>query len=369
MKPAATAAVGIKTRDAVLLLLVLQTTAIVLLMRFSKTRAPIPGAGPPYIASAAVFMAEALKLPVCILMTGRSAGGIGKLATLLRDEVLRNKLDSLRCAVPAVAFTLQSNLLFVALGNLDAPTYQVTYQTKTVFTAVFSWLLLRRALKPSQWLALCLLCIGGVLVSDLRSQRAAPRDGQSTATGLAAVLAAASLSASSSVYFEYMLKKPAASPAAAAASLWLRNIQLGLFALPLSALAMLLNDGAFVATYGIFQGFDLCVWCIVLLNGAGGLLVAATMKYADNIVKCFAAALAILTGTLLSIWCFDFHPSPLFSFGCLVTIGATILYAWAPEPTAVCPRGEGGAGEGHGEAEAIPMLPRSNFSAGAANET
>ena len=28
-----------------------------------------------------------------------------------------------RCAIPAVAYTLQSNLLFVALANLDAPTY------------------------------------------------------------------------------------------------------------------------------------------------------------------------------------------------------------------------------------------------------
>ena len=49
-----------------------------------------------------------------------------------------------------MAFTLQSNLLFVALANLDAPTYQITYQTKTIFTALFSRLLLGRRLEVSQ---------------------------------------------------------------------------------------------------------------------------------------------------------------------------------------------------------------------------
>ena len=49
-----------------------------------------------------------------------------------------------------MAFTLQSNLLFVALAHLDAPTYQITYQTKTIFTALFSRLLLGRKLEVSQ---------------------------------------------------------------------------------------------------------------------------------------------------------------------------------------------------------------------------
>ena len=52
-----------------------------------------------------------------------------------------------------MAYTLQSNLLFVALAVLDAPTYQITYQTKTIFTALFSRLLLGRKLEVSQVLA------------------------------------------------------------------------------------------------------------------------------------------------------------------------------------------------------------------------
>ena len=325
----------LKTRDAVLVMLVVQTTAVVLLMRYSKTRVVT---GRPYVNSAAVLMAEALKLPFCLLMAGRSLGGARELWMLIEGEVLGNMRDTLKCAVPAVAFTVQGNLLFVALSNLDAPSYQVIYQAKTVFTAVFSFFMLGRRLKASQWLATILLCAGGALFSDLRSSasRSSDEGGQSTAVGVAAVLSAAVLSASSSVYFEFMLKKQSTTPAAAAASLWLRNIQLGMFALPLAALTMLVQDGEHVRSYGVLHGFDHVVWTIVLLNGIGGLLVAATMKYADNIVKCFAAALAILSATLLSAMLFDFKLSATFSMGLLCTVLATTLYSWAPDRPAAC---------------------------------
>lgn len=60
------------------------------------------------------------------------------------------------------------------------------------------------------------------------------------------------------------------------------------------------------------------------------------MKYADNIVKCFAAALAILSGTLLSVPIFGFELSPIFSLGVACTISASVLYSWAPEPPQLC---------------------------------
>ena len=53
-------------------------------------------------------------------------------------------------------------------------------------------------------------------------------------------------------------------------------------------------------------------------------------RYADNIVKCFAAALAIVSGTLISVPLFDFHPSRLFAVGGFCTVSATVLYSWAP---------------------------------------
>jgi len=321
---------AMKTRTIVLVLLVMQTTAAVLLMRYSRTAVRPPGSGPPYLATVAVFMAEAFKLPFCIAMTAWSCGGPTKVWGVLRTEICEMWTDALKCAVPAVAYTLQSNLLFVALANLDAPTYQITYQTKTIFTALFSRLLLGRRLEISQWMALLLLTLGCVLVTDLRGSKPHANATGSRLVGLSAVGAAALLSSSSSVYFEKMLKKRGGGTAQHQAGLWLRNIQLGMFALPLAAAGMAYQDYEQLRDYGMLQGFDGVVWTVVLLNSCGGLLVAAVMKYADNIVKCFAAALAILSGTLISVPLFNFLPSRLFALGGLCTVSATVLYSWAP---------------------------------------
>jgi hypothetical protein len=98
---------GVKTRDVVLAMLVVQTTSIVLLMRYSKTREQ---AGVPYCATVAVLMAEVLKLPTCIVMAGRTVG-FANLRSLLQEEVVGNFGDTIKCAVPAIAFTVQGNLL------------------------------------------------------------------------------------------------------------------------------------------------------------------------------------------------------------------------------------------------------------------
>ena len=68
--------------------------------------------------------------------------------------------------------------------------------------------------------------------------------------------------------------RPAVWPRAAIS----RHLQLGCFALPLALGAVLVTDRAAVIERGLLQGFDGVVWLIVILNGLGGLLVAATMK-------------------------------------------------------------------------------------------
>lgn len=64
----------------------------------------------------------------------------------LRREVILNPVEVAMLAVPSVLYTLQNNLLYIALGNLDAATYQVCYQLKILTTALFSVILLKRSI-------------------------------------------------------------------------------------------------------------------------------------------------------------------------------------------------------------------------------
>jgi UDP-sugar transporter A1/2/3 len=253
------------------------------------------------------------------------------LLQLLRDEIWAKPVMTLKTGVPAFAYTIQGNLILVAVANLEAPVYQVIYQCKTLFTALFSRLFLSRVLEYSQWLALLVLVAGMVTAVLATNFSTSANTNQNVLTGLVSLVIVGLLSAGASVYFEKMLKTEIEGPAKAA-GLWLRNIQLGIFALPLSAGAMLLNDWDQVREYGILQGFDnVVVWLVVLLIGAGGLLVAATMKYADNIVKCFATAIAIVLDIVLSIPIFHFIPSWSFIVGAPLVIVATVLYSLAPK--------------------------------------
>lgn len=47
------------------------------------------------------------------------------LNSILRQEILNKPIETLKLAIPSGIYTLQNNLLYVALSNLDAATYQV----------------------------------------------------------------------------------------------------------------------------------------------------------------------------------------------------------------------------------------------------
>merc|ERR1719199_1698915 len=315
----------------VLMLLCSQSVSIALLMRFSKTMERDESAGPAYLSTAAIFPSEILKLPICIFMAWWTTRKEMSLWQLLRDEIWAKPVMTMKTGVPAFAYTVQGNLILVAVANLEAPVYQVIYQCKTLFTAVFSRIFLGRRMEYSQWAALLVLVTGMVTAVLATNFSTSANAHQNVLTGLIALVTVGILSASASVYFEKMLKTELEGPAKDA-GLWLRNIQLGLFALPLSAAAMYINDWSQIREFGIMQGFDnVVVWLVVLLIGVGGLLVAATMKYADNIVKCFATAIAIVLDIVLSVPIFGFIPSWSFAVGAPLVIVATILYSMAPK--------------------------------------
>ncbi len=82
----------------------------------------------------------------------------------MNNEIIQKPGETMKLLIPSGLYTLQNNLLFVALSNLDAATYQVTYQLKILTTALFSVLMLGKKLDMFKWVSLIVLMAGVSLV-------------------------------------------------------------------------------------------------------------------------------------------------------------------------------------------------------------
>lgn len=353
-----------------LVVLSVQTSTMVLLLRYSRT--PTHSNHHPYIITTAVLLSEVLKLGLSLGFLHIESGKVmKKTMTRLYKDVVVNVWETLKLAVPAFLYVVQNNLLFIALTNLDAATYQVTYQLKILTTAIFSWVMLGKRLAPIHWLSLCLLMLGVSLVqvegstgeestrkilpvpevevlegadtvflgghkdgADLiprdMHNKAHPNTEVSRLLGIFAVLVSCISSGFSGVYFERLVKRSSQT------SLIIRNIQLGMFSIAF-AIAAVSSDSSSIEEGGFFQGYSLVTWMVVLIQAFGGLVVSVAMKYADNILKGFATSLSIVMSTLVSWLALgDTAPSTQFIIGASIVILSTVLYALTPQKEGMC---------------------------------
>jgi len=317
---------------------------------------PLDGTSNPqrYFTSTAVFLNEVLKLAVCLTVAlyeisqniSPSAPATS-LFTMLVGQVFTG--DSWKLAIPASLFTLQNTLQYIAISNLDAATLQVTYQLKVFPTALFSILLLRRSLSGRKWVALGLLMLGVAIVQipasastslnplhnsnaklhlprsvpDVRRlgdlatkplyKRSATYEGieedllmehpsKNLLLGVAAAVAACTVSALASVYFEKIMKESHTTT-----SVWVRNVQLSFYSLfPAFFIGILFVDGEAIAKSHFFVGYNWVVWSTIAFQALGGILVSLCIHYADNITKSFATSISILVSLCVSVWVFNF---------------------------------------------------------------
>ena len=314
---------------------------------------PLVG-GQRYFFSTVVFLNEVVKLGICLTAAlyemSRTLSHTTP-ATALFGNVTRSVLtgDSWKLAIPASLYTLQNTLQYVSISNLDAATMQVTYQFKILPTALFSVLLLNRSLSGRKWTALGLLMLGVAIVqipflnsgshSPLQDahttsffsrsvdsllhlskrvekpiyKRSATYEGieedfllehppMNAPLGLIAALAACTVSALASVYFEKVLKESNTT-----VSIWVRNVQLSFYSLfPALFIGVIFVDGENISKAGFFAGYNWIVWTAVMFQAFGGILVALCVHYTNTIAKSFATSISILLSLCASIYFFDF---------------------------------------------------------------
>lgn len=257
--------------------------------------------------------------------------------------------NSKKMLVLAVIYGIMNILSFVALEYIGAGEFTICAQLKILTTAGFSVLVLGTSLSFAKWRALMLLVLGCILVasptfntgskSSLR-QGEVPDDGamaglMSQGFGFAAVLTEVVLSGFASIYFEKVVKSTTET-----ITIWERNFQLCMYSLLMyggiilyesyssvsSSSSTLLANGASMTVRPAWSNWTWITITVAALGATGGLLVAATLKYADAILKTLAAAGAIVISTVLGHYLLGGPLDMIVSIGACVTILAIANY-------------------------------------------
>ncbi|KAI2636658.1 UDP-galactose transporter [Xylaria nigripes] len=357
---------GMPLKQVSLVTLTFQNSAVTLLAHYSRMMPP--SGDHRYFTSSAVFLTELIKLSISLtfaIYEVSSTLAPSTPATVLFQQIYVSvfKGDGWKLAIPAMLYTLQNTLQYVAIENLDPVHYQVVLQLKILMTAIFTALILGRSLSYKKWISLIILTAGVSFVSIPSSnsndtlfihdmsdhffprsvhelghavngigevaweltrrgtgslgnsshmliKRSASYAGieedQNTvpnmdySIGLSATLTVAALSSLTGVFFEKVLKDPQTS-----ASVWIRNIQLSFYSSILAFLVgVMFKDGEEIAKHGFFDGYSWIVWALIILQACGGVLASLCIHYADNIAKNFATSISIVISFFFTVYFF-----------------------------------------------------------------
>ena len=299
-----------------------------------------------YLNSTAVTLSELIKLIISLTAMYGSAPSL-RAALIAVTHTLFGSPDQLaRVAIPALLYTIQNNVIYAALGHLDALTFQITYQLKIAAAMIASRLLLKKKEPWLRWLSVVLLTAGVVFVQMGQVAETAPAvaapapadsatetapavaapapahsengENRNKVLGLVGVLVACACSGFAGGVMELLLKSSALPLAA-------RNLQVAAVSLLLASLHMIANDRAALQANGFFQGYTTSVWAMVGLDSLGGLLVSLLLKYTTATLKNFAAPIGIILNSLLQLRSGK-RLGPKFVQGTTLVILALMLY-------------------------------------------
>jgi len=299
--------------------MVLQNSSVVLIGRYSR-RPELPR-GDLYVVNHLILVTEIGKLILSFAFEHVTTGG--QLMQSIQQCIIDQPYDAMKIMVPALLYLVQNSLMYVALSNLSAPLFQVTYQGKLVTTAIVSVLMLNRKYTAQQWICLVALSLGVAIVVLGEGEEPPETKGvQSLSVGLASVTISCLCSALAGVYFEKVVKNVGAGSEkekAAPVSVWIRNVELAFFTIVIAIVQGWTSSKPETKGLPYFHGFTGWVWLIVALQAGGGMLVAAIIKYADNVLKGLATGVSVCVATAASAGLFG---TPI---GGQFTIGATLI--------------------------------------------
>jgi UDP-sugar transporter A1/2/3 len=304
-----------------------------------------------------VVCTEALKILVSFGAIGVEKRGIAAGFSYLLEEMSSKPILWRILLIPAILYTVQNNIVLLAIEYLDTGTYSILRQLKIPITAILWVLFMKARLSRTKWISLVVLMVGVMMVQTSSYENSVHiSNTYSILTGLFCVIASCLTSGESlvclvfffilacspvalntvsmlkllprsllgfaAVYFEKIIKS-----SEHASNLWTINFMLASISTVLAILACLSNQWTEVLELGFFHGYDWIVILLVVLGACDGLVVALVVKYTDNIAKSFAASLAIVVTCLAALYSGDFVLTQQFFFGGFAVVGASFIYA------------------------------------------
>lgn len=302
----------------VLLALVIQNTSLVILLKWTFREG-----AKQYDPTTVVFTVEFVKVMVCSLVV--SSQSVEQFVAAML-QIPRQKL----LIFPSFLYVIQNNLLFFGARRLTPIAYIVCSQMKLLTSAIMSRIFLGTRLSTVQLLALVALTVGIVTVesrSDTESSPSSSTPSGDSFMGAAAVLLASFTSGLAGVLLEKLFKSHGtAAVARLESSVWIRNVQLGIVSLPFAfAGTRMRRDGG-----DFFQGYDVVLVCVVLVQAIGGILTGYVLKYADNIMKCLAISISICCCATYSVARGEQNVSVPLVLGVAVVIAAVSVFSLNP---------------------------------------
>lgn len=282
--------------------------------------------GYDYVVMGVTLLAECSKLLISLVMYSCHP-------TSQRTHTQVMLRDVLQFAVPALVYAANNNVLFFIMSYTSSTSFQMLSAFKTVFTGLLFRVVLKRRLSGVQYASVILLA-SGAAVAHLPSPGNAAECGSgdppvpSTAwMGDLLTIMSCVLSAFAGIYSEVLLKKDGGRH-----SLHLQNVMLYSWGVVFNSIAIAIRDHAAISANGFFHGFAPLVWLLVANNALNGLAISAVLKFADNIVRVFAHAAAMLLTMMLEAAFTSATASANLLVSIVVVGTATVLYAQGGVP-------------------------------------
>jgi solute carrier family 35 (UDP-sugar transporter), member A1/2/3 len=255
-------------------------------------------------------------------------------------------INGKKVIVLVLLYSIANLLSYYALARVDASVYSVLLQLKIVTTAGFAVIILGRNITWTKWRSLILLVLGCLLVASPAFNQPIPCldskgnngngeedekvSGFESLLGVGAVLGMVTISGYSAIYFEQMLKKVTEK-----ITIWERNFQLAFYSLLLLFVIWVYetnNKYNFDEMHtAIGSGWTINTWLIAIVQASGGLLVAATLKYADAVLKTLATSGSIVLSAVIGWMLLGGKLDIFVSIGCIITILSIFNYVLSPD--------------------------------------